>query len=326
MKVLVAIDNKPSSQATIDALVKMNWYEGTEIALVTVFPSSLELENTVIFKNDQRQKTEKTIYHEEMEDLACELRNLLKHCTVSFFARHGDPKTVIMELAKQSNADLVVLGSNCKSTLERLLIGSVSQEVLNTAPCPVIVAKAPCSFAQDESPSFKNILLPIDNSVFSVAAVRWLSNFRWPNDTKLIVLAVVEEATDLEQVHHSLNNRAQELSKHFRSGNILTEIVRGEPQQTIIEVAKSYSTDLIVMGSHGHAGFKKLILGSVSQSVAHNAPCAVAIVRGIAGSDKSFKHTGAFDKVASAGELSFAGSNSGSGSSVSSVHSMPAGF
>ncbi len=99
----------------------MNWHDGTEIALVTVFPSSLEVENTVIFDDDQREQTEKTLYHEEMEGLALEMRNLLQYCKVSFFARHDDPKTVIMELAKQSQADLIVVGSNCKNTLERLL-------------------------------------------------------------------------------------------------------------------------------------------------------------------------------------------------------------
>lgn len=308
MKVLVAIDNRPSAQATLDALVKMHWRQDTEIILVTVFPPGLEIEEAA--------------YYEEMEGLALELRNLLRHCKVSFFARHGDPKVVIMELAQQSHVNLIVVGSNCKNSLERLLIGSVSQAILNSAPCPVIVAKAPCCMAQQEEPAFKNILLPIDNSVFSVAAVRWLANFHWASDTKLIVLAVVENDTDLEQVHTSLNNRANELAKYFKSGNILTEIAIGEPQQTIIDVAKSYYVDMIVMGSHGHTGFKKLILGSVSQAVSQEAPCAVAIVRGVAGSDKTLKRTGAFDKMKVLSNSDFGGF----GSSSSSVHSMPAGF
>ncbi len=305
MKVLVAIDNRPSAQATIDALVKMHWRQGTEIILVTVFPPGLEFEEAA--------------YFEEMEGLALELRSLLHHCKISFFARHGDPKAVIMELAQQSHVNLIIVGSNCKNSLERLLIGSVSQAILNSAPCPVIVAKTPCCIAQQEAPAFKNILLPIDNSVFSVAAVRWLANFHWAADTKLIVLAVVENDTDLEQVHNSLNNRANELAKYFKSGNILTEIAIGEPQQTIIDIAKSYYADLIVMGSHGHTGFKKLILGSVSQAVSQEAPCAVAIVRGVAGSDKTLKRTGAFDKMKVINRNEFS-------SSVSSVHSMPGGF
>ncbi len=309
MKVLVAIDNRPSAQATIDALVKMHWHHGTEIILVTVFPPSLELEEAA--------------YYEEMEGVALELRSLLRHCKISFFARHGDPKVVIMELAQQSHVNLIVVGSNCKNSLERLLIGSVSQAILNSAPCPVIVAKAPCCRAQEREPAFKNILLPIDNSVFSVAAVRWLANFHWAADTRLIVLAAVQDDTDREQVHNSLTNRANELANYFKSGNILTEIARGEPQQAIIEVAKRCYADLIVMGSHGHTGFKRLILGSVSQAVSQEAPCAVAIIRGIAGSDKTLKRTGAFDKFK---VLSSSDFGSGFGSSTSSVHSMPGGF
>jgi hypothetical protein len=76
------------------------------------------------------------------------------------------------------------------------------------------------------------------------------------------------------------------------------------------------------MGSHGHTGFKKLILGSVSQAVSQEAPCAVAIVRGVAGSDKTLKRTGAFDKMKVLSSSDFGGF----GSSSSSVHSMPGGF
>lgn len=309
MKVLVAIDNRPSAQATLDALVKMNWYEGTEIILLTVFPSNSEVDEAA--------------YYEELENVAVEVRNHLRHCKVSFLARHGDPQEVIIDFAQQVHANLIMVGSNCKNSLERIIIGSVSQAILNSAQCPVIVAKTPCSFAHAEEPVFKNVLLPIDNSVFSVAAVRWLTNFRWTADTKLVVLAVVEQDTDLDQVHNSLNNRAGELARYFRSGNILTEIVRGEPQQTIIDVAHRYHSDLIVMGSHGHTGFKKLILGSVSQAVSHQAPCAVAIVRGLARSDQTMKRTGAFDKKR---VLKSSGHGNGFGSSTSSVHLMPGGF
>lgn len=309
MKVLVAIDNRPSAQATLDALVKMSWYEGTDIVLVTVLPSHSE--------------SEATAYYEDLENVALEVRNLLRHCNVSFFARHGDPKDVIMDLAQQVGADLILMGSNCKNSMERTIIGSVSQAILNSSQCPVLIAKTPCCYAQTEEPSFKNILLPIDNSVFSVAAVRWLANFRWKADTKLVVLAAVEDDTDRDQVHNSLNNRARELAKYFNNGNILTEIVRGEPQQVIIDVAHRYHSDLIVMGSHGHTGFKKLILGSVSQAVSHRAPCAVAIVRGLAQSDRTMKRTGAFDKVK---VLKNYGYDNGVGSYTSSMHSMPGGF
>lgn len=70
-------------------------------------------------------------------------------------------------------------------------------------------------------------------------------------------------------------------------------------------------------------GFKKLILGSFSQTVSQCAPCAVAIVRGVAGSDKTLKRTDAFDRLKVLNHNDFGNKFS---SSVSAVHSMPGGF
>src|SRR5271154_7187957 len=106
MKVLVAIDNRPSSQATLDVLVKMHWSEGTEIELVTVVPPAT---------GDEGVEEESDAVIDEMESLAMELRNSLRQGEILFFARHGDPKSVILELADRTRADLIVVGSNCKS-------------------------------------------------------------------------------------------------------------------------------------------------------------------------------------------------------------------
>jgi len=288
MKVLVAIDNQPSSQATIDALIKMHWSEGTEIDLVTVFPHGAE---TVVIDGEM------TTSIAEMEKLAAELRNALRQCEVTFIAGKGDPKTVVLDIAEQNRADLIVVGSNCKSTLERLLLGSVSQSILNAAKCPVIIAKTPCCLAQEASPGFRNILVPVDNSVYTDVAVRWLVNFHWAPETRIIVAAAVGENTDLEDVRQSLERRAREISRLLHTTNVTVEMVKGQPEQAIVNLAEQHYADLILMGSHGHSGFKKMILGSVSRAVSHAAPCAVAIVRGLAAADQSWHRTGVFKKV-----------------------------
>lgn len=66
----------------------------------------------------------------------------------------------------------------------------------------------------------------------------------------------------------------------FPSSNFLvaTEILRGSPDQQIVEKAKEWKADLIVVGSHGR-GFWGRLLGSVSNGVVHHAPCSVLVVR-----------------------------------------------
>ena len=318
MKVLVAINNRPSSQATLDALVKMHWGEDTEIGLVTVFPPGAEGTDS---------DGELTASVEEMESMAVELRNALRQCEVSFFARNGEATAVILEMAEQAHADLIVVGSNCKSTLERLFLGSVCQSILNGAKCPVIVAKTPCSLARETSPGFKSILVPIDSSVFSDAAVHWIANFGWAPDTRFIVFAAVAEDTDLDEVKQSLNKRAWDLSRLLNTDKVITEIATGEPQQSIVNLAEKYYADLIVMGSHGHSGLKQMILGTVSHAVSHAAPCAVAIVRGLAAKDKSWRRTGAFSKLKPVAVQTMAHSfRSDGGGRDQSVNIMPGGF
>src|SRR5262249_27243685 len=136
---------------------------------------------------------------EEMEGLAVEVRNCLKHCEVSFHVRTNDPANAILEMSEQIVSDLIVIGSNCKNSLERLILGSVCQAVLNEARCPVLVAKMPNSLMAESSPVFKNVMVLIDNSLFSDAAVKWLTNFWWAPDSRFITVAVTEENTDLDE-------------------------------------------------------------------------------------------------------------------------------
>jgi nucleotide-binding universal stress UspA family protein len=261
---------------------------------------------------------------EQMQNIAVELGNALSQCEVLSIVRKGDPKTVILDLAEQMRADLIIVGSNCKSTLERLLLGSVSQSILNAAKCPVLLAKTPCSLAQDASPGFRNVLVPVDNSVYSDVAVHWLVNFHWAPETRIIVAAVVGEDTDREDVRQSLERRAWDVSRLLNTNNVTVEIVKGEPKEAIVNLSRQHYADLILIGSHGHSGFKQMILGSVSQAVSQAAPCAVAIIRGLAAADKSWKRTGVFKKVEFV--------NPGSGVRIEkerkdmSVHIMPGGF
>ena len=63
-------------------------------------------------------------------------------------------------------------------------------------------------------------------------------------------------------------------------GGVSGEVVRGGAAQAIVETASEWGADLIVIGSHGYGFWSRALLGSVSNSVVHHAPCSVLIVRG----------------------------------------------
>ena len=60
---------------------------------------------------------------------------------------------------------------------------------------------------------------------------------------------------------------------------VSSDVLFGSPDSRIVETAEEWHADLIVVGSHGYSRWERLLLGSVSDSVVHHAPCSVLVVR-----------------------------------------------
>jgi nucleotide-binding universal stress UspA family protein len=140
------------------------------------------------------------------------------------------------------------------------------------------------------------ILLAIDGSEHSARTVEEIASRPWPSNSTVRVLSVVEQvatavpvavfsAANLETEMDQLTRAAEEMTTRFAnwlcsSGLTAESRVRtGDPKSVIIEEAKEWGGDLIVVGSHGQSGIKRWLLGSVAQSVVSQAPCSVHVVR-----------------------------------------------
>jgi nucleotide-binding universal stress UspA family protein len=153
-----------------------------------------------------------------------------------------------------------------------------------------------------------NVLVAIDDSVYSTACVRAVAERPWPRDTKLRVLSVtgVLAAAPLpaettgggapklgstlplmaEQTRHvSMIETARQVAERgadaLRARGLTTQLrVRdGTPASQIIEEAIEWPADLIVVGTRGRSAIKRILLGSVANYVVQHAPCSVEIVR-----------------------------------------------
>jgi nucleotide-binding universal stress UspA family protein len=142
------------------------------------------------------------------------------------------------------------------------------------------------------------ILLPVDASPYSAEAVRAVSKRPWPSGTKVRVLSAVEivglppmgplmydvggSLTELQQQRTKEATQLTERVAHSLAASGLateTAVHDGDPRSVIVDEAKDWRADLIVLGSHGYTGIKKWLLGSVAQSVVSHAPCSVEVVR-----------------------------------------------
>jgi nucleotide-binding universal stress UspA family protein len=142
------------------------------------------------------------------------------------------------------------------------------------------------------------ILLCVDESKHSEAAVEAVrSEFR-PQSSQVLVLHVLQPlsfapppqmaaqyAPELEQEGKKARELVERAAKILRADGFQAEtaIEKGDIRVRIIDTATEWHADLIVMGSHGHSGIPRLLLGSRAEFVARNAPCSVQIVRTPAG-------------------------------------------
>lgn len=145
------------------------------------------------------------------------------------------------------------------------------------------------------------ILIATDGSEYSTAAVNETCRTIVRREgTEVLVVSVFEDAypimaepfaisaeyyqnveSAIQELCEQHVGEARELIKEKFPGDgvtVTTEVLRGAPDQQIVERAKEWGADIIVVGSHGR-GFWGRLLGSVSTGVVHHAPCSVLVVR-----------------------------------------------
>lgn len=152
---------------------------------------------------------------------------------------------------------------------------------------------------QKEKKAMK-ILLAIDGSAHSKAAVEAIANRPFPANTKVRIVSAYEKSSltmkmepmgALLEYHAELDKNALQAAEKVTKGaaNILrkknlsltvTTIAIGDsPKSAILEEAEKFGADLIVIGSHGYGTVERFLLGSVSHAVSLHAKCSVEIVR-----------------------------------------------
>jgi nucleotide-binding universal stress UspA family protein len=145
------------------------------------------------------------------------------------------------------------------------------------------------------------ILFATDGAKQSEAAIEMLQRFALTDGDEIRIVSVVDMAVpmaidiyggylpDTGELEKTARDNAAKLLDRaesrvralFEGKNLLisSEVLFGSPESRIVETAEATHPDLIVLGSHGYSRWERLLLGSVSDSVAHHAPCSVLIVR-----------------------------------------------
>jgi nucleotide-binding universal stress UspA family protein len=131
------------------------------------------------------------------------------------------------------------------------------------------------------------VLLAIDGSETSLRAAEALAARPWPIESDFRILSVAEPwaiKSSTQQPQEAIASAEKVLAAAGLKAS--GEVLSGNAKELILEEARKWNADLIVVGSHGRRGFKRFLLGSVSETIAMNAHCSVVVVRGAARSSR----------------------------------------
>lgn len=297
MRILLATDGSQPAARAVDLVDSIAWPEGTTIGVVAVHRQGRDYTAIPVMTTapDQpqvaRPDAEPRLWLDNALDAAA-LQLERRGREVVRLILNGRAGSAIAREARDFEADLVVMGSRGHGAMQSMVLGSVSSEVVDHAPCPVLVTRGG---------AVRSLVFAADGSAGSHNAERVLTE--WPLFRGLPSAVVTVAETQIpvsagmapglyDQVIGSyesdLDEAASEalaiaeacVARLSEAGLQATPVVRaGTPAEEIVAVAREREADLVVIGTRGHTGLARLILGSVARNVLHHAPCSVLVVR-----------------------------------------------
>jgi nucleotide-binding universal stress UspA family protein len=193
----------------------------------------------------------------------------------------GSPAEVIVSIAEEQKADLIVMGARGLGPIKERLLGSVSHRILTLAHCATLIVNGPVK-------AMKQILLPLQGPSDTESAIRFLqlkpfhdavevtlltvlpsTEPPWPDDAA----AAAASAEILEKQADYIESVAERLRAIGYQAHGVA--VNGTPATMILQQAATLRSDLILMGTSGRQGITRFVLGSVSHAVLHQMPCPV---------------------------------------------------
>jgi nucleotide-binding universal stress UspA family protein len=275
-KILVCTDGSPDSEGAITAALQLAQTTGSTIFLLevlyylagyelqspeTLTPPVVNLE--LMEAQEAGAKERLAAWKEKATSVGVTLEPRIR---ISSSAYEG-----ILEEAGEIQPDLIIMGRHGYTGLARLLMGSVTARVIGHSPCNVLVVP------QGVTLSFQRLLIASDGSPYGEAA--WTEALSLAQRMASALIGVSVAATDGDIPGATKVIRTLELEAEKQGISLDTMIPMGRPEEGIVKAAEFKQASLIILGSHGGTGLKRLLMGSVAERVIGHTPCAVLVVK-----------------------------------------------
>jgi nucleotide-binding universal stress UspA family protein len=303
VRVLFATDGSRSADRARDLLARLSWPVGTTFCVVSALEPRGELFAApwMMPAAEELDTVESELLRHADVTLDDAVRTLeMPGRSVERLTLRGRPASAIVDEARAWSADLLVLGNRGHGPIASMVLGSVSAKVVDHALCPVLVVRdeeiASIVFAEDGSPGAARAALalrtwpvfrglPVDVVSVAETAVPWNAGMA----AGLYDEVMVSYAHDVADARASMRDLAQRSSGELLVAGVAATayVLEGDPANEIVEFARARPKSLVVVGTRGHGGLARLVLGSVARHVLLHAPGSVLVVREKVGSTQT---------------------------------------
>jgi len=317
MKILLGVDFSHDSKAAVRFLSAIRFPVRSDLFLIHSLKGFKELES--ISHSADLEEGLRTMQKRKIAQAETSLRRLGERfldprLTCHYVVREGNPGEEILTVLEKEQINLAVLGTRGITGIQRFLLGSVSEWILHEAPCPVLVVRGQARGLGGQQTRGMRVIVAIDGSSDSQKAISFLTHLTFPSDSTMILFHVVEATDytvvqddyailplgvsgkrDLARVVQDIQQRLdharmailEKAQKKLRPRDVRVETISpGYAADEIVKAAIRFRADLIIMGSRGLTGMKRMFLGSVSNRVTRHAPCSVLVVRKLSPPEK----------------------------------------
>lgn len=280
-RILVAVDGSESSKNAFRQACRIALEDKSWLTVITTIPSYEDL-----FQMPSIQEKVSIALRAEGEKIVAEIKEIAaeEDTYIKTLLEEGTPFDTIIDTAEEGNYDLIVMGRLGMKRIEKALVGSVTARVIGNSQRDVLV------FPLNTKIGWNNIMLATDGSKYSISATDKAIDIAHSYGGEVRAVSVVDVTEEFQTEAPEAVDRlvagakgfVEEVRKKAETQGVRIEpLVReGETYKVITELAKKFATDIIVMGSHGRTGIKRLLMGSVTEKVLGYAPCPVLVIRG----------------------------------------------
>ena len=282
-KILLGDDRSEHALAAVAMVEDMSFPPGTNITIFRAVAPT--------------QATDLMLIEDALNQTCNRLRKKGLHAVPELLL--GFPTEKFLKYAEEQKPDLIIIGAKGLRATVGILVGGVAQQVVEYAPCPVLVVRAPYN-------GLRRVLLVTDGSPSSQQAVQFLGKLPLPIGARLWVMHVLPSLPipmmivmtptgNVPMAFQDSEEAAALRSMEEKEGQALVDstlealqgmgmhaegiLKRGDAATEIMAVVKEQNIDLLISGSRGLTPIRSWMMGSVSRKLVHYSGCSVLVVR-----------------------------------------------